>query len=152
MFNFLDSTVPADGLLLNYFLPLQASPCGRVFRWITARCLWSGRGGVNLVRDLWLVDVGFLIDSWWCHTITPREVRNLALPRHVVLGCNPSIFRSCNIGRQSDNQIQALYIYIQNCHLKGWETRTTRTPAFSGYSPPPHDYPYYRVILDPKSK
>ena len=43
-------------------------------------------------------------------------------------------------------------IYIQNCHLKGWETRTTRTPAFSGYSPPPHDYPYYWVILDPKSK
>ena len=31
-------------------------------------------------------------------------------------------------------------------------TRTTRTPAFWGYPPPPHDYPYYWVILDPKSK
>ena len=25
-------------------------------------------------------------------------------------------------------------------------------PAFWGYPPPPHDYPYYWVILDPKSK
>ena len=35
-------------------------------------------------------------------------------------------------------------------------TRTTRAPAFWGYPPPPpppppHDYPYYWVILDPKS-
>ena len=29
---------------------------------------------------------------------------------------------------------------------------TTRTPAFWGYPPPPHDYPYHWVILDPKSK
>ena len=32
------------------------------------------------------------------------------------------------------------------------KTRTTRTPAFWGYPQPPHDYPYYWVILDPKSK
>ena len=31
-------------------------------------------------------------------------------------------------------------------------TRTTRTPAFWGYPPPSHDYPYHWVILDPKSK
>ena len=31
-------------------------------------------------------------------------------------------------------------------------TRTTKTPAFWGYPLPPHDYPYYWVILDPKSK
>ena len=31
-------------------------------------------------------------------------------------------------------------------------TRTTRTPAFWGYPPPPHDYPHYWVMLDPKSK
>ena len=31
-------------------------------------------------------------------------------------------------------------------------TRTTRTPAFWGYSLPPHDYPHYWVILDHKSK
>ena len=30
--------------------------------------------------------------------------------------------------------------------------RTTRTPAFWGYPPPPHDCPYYWVILDLKSK
>ena len=32
------------------------------------------------------------------------------------------------------------------------KTRTTRTPSFWGYPPPPHDYPYHWVILDPKSK
>ena len=32
------------------------------------------------------------------------------------------------------------------------KTRTTKTPAFWGYPPPPHDYPYHWVILDPKSK
>ena len=32
------------------------------------------------------------------------------------------------------------------------KTRPTRTHAFWGYPPPPHDYPYYWVILDPKSK
>ena len=31
------------------------------------------------------------------------------------------------------------------------KTRTTRTPVFWVYSPPPHDYPNYWVILDPKS-
>ena len=31
-------------------------------------------------------------------------------------------------------------------------TRTTRMPAFWGYPLPPHDYPYYWVILDPNSK
>ena len=30
-------------------------------------------------------------------------------------------------------------------------TRTTRMPEFWGYPPPPHDYPYYWVILDPMS-
>ena len=28
----------------------------------------------------------------------------------------------------------------------------TRTPAFWGYPPPPHNYPYHWVILDSKSK
>ena len=32
------------------------------------------------------------------------------------------------------------------------KTRTTRMPAFWGYPPPPHDYPYHWVILDTKSK
>ena len=31
-------------------------------------------------------------------------------------------------------------------------TRTTRTPAIWRYPPPPHDYPYLWVILDPKWK
>ena len=33
----------------------------------------------------------------------------------------------------------------------GGITRTTRMPAFWVYPPPPHDYPYYWVILDPES-
>ena len=36
--------------------------------------------------------------------------------------------------------------------IRSHTTRTTRTPAFWGYPPPPHDYPYHWVILDPKSK
>ena len=36
--------------------------------------------------------------------------------------------------------------------MKLTRTRTTRTPAFWGYPPPPHDYPYHWVMLDPKSK
>ena len=44
--------------------------------------------------------------------------------------------------------------YFNNLQLEvsSVKTRTTRTPAFWGYPPPPHDYPYHWVILDPKSK
>ena len=31
-------------------------------------------------------------------------------------------------------------------------TKTTRIPTFWEYPLPPHDYPYYSFILDPKSK
>ena len=31
-------------------------------------------------------------------------------------------------------------------------TKTTRMPVFWGYPPPPHDYPCYWFILDPKTK
>ena len=37
-------------------------------------------------------------------------------------------------------------------HFNATKTRTTRTPAFWGYPPPPNDYPNHWVILDPKSK
>ena len=40
----------------------------------------------------------------------------------------------------------SLFLWFQ------FTTRTTRTPAFWGYPLPPHDYLYYWVILDPKSK
>ena len=39
-----------------------------------------------------------------------------------------------------------------SCEAMTEVTRTTRTPAFWGYPSQPHDYPYYWVILDPKSK
>ena len=34
----------------------------------------------------------------------------------------------------------------------GWPPKITRTPAFWRYPPPPHDYPHFWDILDPKSK
>ena len=37
-------------------------------------------------------------------------------------------------------------------HFNVIKVMKTRTPAFWGYPPPPHDYPYHWVILDPKSK
>ena len=40
----------------------------------------------------------------------------------------------------------------KNLRSNHWKTRTTRAPAFWGYPSLPHDYPYYWVILDPKSK
>ena len=50
--------------------------------------------------------------------------------------------------RQTDRQTE------NTIHRAAWSqlTRTTRTPAFWGYPPPPHDYPFHWVILDPKSK
>ena len=39
-----------------------------------------------------------------------------------------------------------------NIFSEPFRTRSTRTPAFWGYPPPPNDYPYHWVILDPKSK
>ena len=43
-----------------------------------------------------------------------------------------------------------LWVWGPNIPKK--KTRTTRTPAFWGYPPSPHDYPFYWVILDPKSE
>ena len=57
-----------------------------------------------------------------------------------------------------------IYRYVISTNILAWSTncievvlmfskkKKTRTPAFWGYPPPPHDYPYYWVILDPKSK
>ena len=53
------------------------------------------------------------------------------------------------------NQTASLPIMAQHGTAKkplSVPTGTTRTPAFWGYPPPPHDYPYHGVILDPKSK
>ena len=42
---------------------------------------------------------------------------------------------------------------ICGCYVKITNSkRATRMPAFWGYPPPPHDYPYYWFILDSKSK
>ena len=39
---------------------------------------------------------------------------------------------------------RTIEMYIAQMWLHYLElTRTTRTPAFWGYPPPPHDYPYY---------
>ena len=46
------------------------------------------------------------------------------------------------------NDIHMIPTYCHGSKLTG----TTRTPAFWGYPPPPHDYPYHGVILDPKWK
>ena len=52
--------------------------------------------------------------------------------------------KSCH--KQFIATVHALHCFL---HRK---TRTTRVPAFWGYPLLPHDYPYYWVILDPKSK
>ena len=73
-----------------------------------------------------------------------------------------------SLHRSSDNNNTNIYLFnwsksgISVCRI---QTRTTRTPAFWRYPPPPHDYPYYwpvhfesqvhtidQFISDPKSK
>ena len=50
------------------------------------------------------------------------------------------------------SQITSITIVCSTLYSGADQTRTTRTPAFWGYPPPPNDYPYHWVILDPKSK
>ena len=66
------------------------------------------------------------------------------------------------------SEIGVIKFYVINSHILqkhyaklvswsiSWAYATpatlTRMPSFGGYPPPPHDYPYYWVILDPKSK
>ena len=50
------------------------------------------------------------------------------------------------------NETVRIAIKISQKFVPTDKTRTTRTLAFWGYPPPPHDYPYHWVILDPKSK
>ena len=45
-----------------------------------------------------------------------------------------------------------LCVRVITCHPGAVWTRTTRTPAFWGYPPPPHDYLYHWVTLHSKSK
>ena len=55
--------------------------------------------------------------------------------------------------RSRPNDLENKHNYKHKNHLDdNIGTRTTRMPGFSGYPPPPHDYPYNWVILDPKSK
>ena len=58
--------------------------------------------------------------------------QNLVLVSHIVY----HVYCECNISNET----------VPNT------TRTIKTPSFWGYPPPPHDYPYHWVILDPKSK
>ena len=74
----------------------------------------------------------------WGHTVTFNNIQYWFTPidqPHIWLKiCRPKIW--CKFS----------FALIQNL------TRTTRMPTFWGYPPPPHDYPYHWVILDPKSK
>ena len=54
--------------------------------------------------------------------------------------------------RHKQNWYKTYTIIAVNKNTQQEQTRTTRTPAFWGYPPLPHDYPYHWVILDPKSK
>ena len=56
--------------------------------------------------------------------------------------------------KYSDTFTMNVFMILNNTYFNilSVETRTTRKPAFWGYPPPPHDYTYHWVILDPKSK
>ena len=58
----------------------------------------------------------------------------------------------CGSTTQLTKGLWALHPFFCENNLALIWTRITRTPAFWGYPLPPHDYPYYWVILDPKWK
>ena len=59
----------------------------------------------------------------------------------------PGVSRQTNIDASWSNVIT-----VMCSNTKAGQTRTTRMPEFWGYPPPSHDYPYYWVMLDTKSK
>ena len=82
-------------------------------------------------------------ESWtiWLNTLRPRQ-NGRHFPDDIIkcIFLNENFFFFL---------LKCPWILFLRVQLK---TRTTRTPAFWGYPPPPHDYPFYRVMLDPKSK
>ena len=87
--------------------------------------------------------VFFLTNNQW-HSLIPSitALKKKFCVKHKCNSSMLSIHLLYNITITHD-AIQA------HSHLK---TYKTRTPAFWGYPPPPHDYPYHWVILDPKLK
>ena len=94
--------------------------------------------------------------SWKCINTTWTNALILMEKKQVYYS-NPNLFY-----HSSETQVQILQHYIcqhkaqnnkkQNLNQYPNKTRTTRTPAFWGYPPPPHDYPHYLVMLDPPSQ
>ena len=82
-------------------------------------------------------------NCWIYHSLSPRQRFELLLfTTHLIFVQLPlSPVSYCN----TFNLLRAKF-FIGNL------TKTTKTPAFCGYPLPPHDYPYYWVILDSKSK
>ena len=78
------------------------------------------------------------IHRYWCKVICSRMYVSMCLLRCVYIY----------------NNVPTPSYYIHSIYLTHYigTTRTYRTPAFWGYSPPPHDYPYYWVLLDPRWK
>ena len=72
---------------------------------------------------------------------TACKISSWCVVLHILLSCFVDYYDSLTISFMVSSLTQGNQI-----------TRTTRTPAFWGYPPPSHDYPYHWVILDPKSK
>ena len=64
--------------------------------------------------------------------------------------------RNLRIGYFSQHHVDQLDLNLNSVEVLAaklpGKTRTTRMPAFWGYSPSPHDYPFCWFTLDPKSK
>ena len=93
--------------------------------------------------------------SWYCATLN-FELTNLnIITSSVDRATNSWQAPSCHGNRNMACIVNYRQITGQDVHVRErkhlW-TRATRTPAFWGYPPPPHDYPHYWVMLDPKSK
>ena len=103
-------------------------------------------------------------DSWWPGTTYDDgrwSVIDFAKSRSQIPGitfisdrCHNTLTVETPVqyGHQTQKVTSVLMILENGKNNSLEETGRTRMPAFWGYPPPPHDYPYHWVILDPKSK
>ena len=77
---------------------------------------------------------------------------------HLILGWPPSQVSNENVVKYNLKMCKTGFGFYCFAELLQFlagttaSTRTTRTPAFWEYPPPPLEYPYYWFISDPKSK
>ena len=158
--------------LVDVLTVLPLSPT----RWITIY-RWTDRENIMQELDIYIIFMWiyiiyiyrerasnlkliFISSTWDCttfHNFLPvfqkkyfQKLAGLWLAGEVVN--HVGIYGSKAAEGLSAFQRRSCYCRVSHFISNQMQTRTTRTPAFWGYPPPPHDYPHYWIMLGPKSK